>query len=79
MTFDLFRDFDSRGYLHNFAENKNILEVKALEHVSFLGNIERAMNKLEKIEFIEYKHILNIHKILFGDVIEVTKRSEVTR
>lgn len=68
MTFDPFRDFDSLGYLRNFAGNKNIPEVKALEYVSFLGNVERAISDLAKIKFIEYKHVLNIHKTLFGDV-----------
>jgi cell filamentation protein len=76
MTFDPFSDFDSRGYLRNFFSSKNISKVKALEDASFQGNLDsfacakgdRAISTLATVDFIEHKHVLDIHKILFGDV-----------
>jgi cell filamentation protein len=68
MIFDPFNDFDNRGYLRNFFGSKDIPKVKALEDASFQGNIERAINTLAAIDFIEYKHVLDIHKTLFGEV-----------
>jgi cell filamentation protein len=68
MIFDPFGDFDSQGYLRNVLGSKDILEVKSLEYASFQRNIDRAMSALAAIEFIEYKHVLDIHKTLFGAV-----------
>jgi cell filamentation protein len=68
MTFDPFGDFDSRGYLRNFFSSKDIPKVKTLEDASFQGNLDRAINTLAAVDFIEYKHVLEIHKTLFGDV-----------
>jgi cell filamentation protein len=68
MTFDPFRDFEERGYLRNVFGSKDILEVNALEQKSFKKNIKSAIDVLADIQFIEYKHILSIHKILFGDI-----------
>jgi cell filamentation protein len=68
VTFDPFGDFDSQGYLRNFLGFKDIQQVKALEHASFKANVDRAMTALAKIDFIEYKHVLEIHKTLFGAV-----------
>jgi cell filamentation protein len=68
VTFDPFGDFDSLGYLRNFPGFKDISQVKALEHASFQINIDQAINTLATIDLIEYKHVLEIHKTLFGDV-----------
>jgi cell filamentation protein len=68
VTFDPFGDFDSLGYLRNFPGLKDISQVKALEHASFQINIDRAINTLAAVDLIEYKHVLEIHKTLFGDV-----------
>jgi cell filamentation protein len=68
VTFDPFGDFDSLGYLRNFPGFKDISQVKALEHASFQINIDRAINTLAAVDLIEYKHVLEIHKTLFGDV-----------
>jgi cell filamentation protein len=68
VTFDPFGDFDSQGYLRNFAGLKDISKVKDLEYASFQGNLSRAINALADIDFIEYKHVLAIHETLFGDV-----------
>jgi cell filamentation protein len=68
VTFDPFGDFSSQGYLRNFLGFKDIQQVKALEHASFKANVDRAMSALAAIEFIEYKHVLAIHKTLFGTI-----------
>jgi cell filamentation protein len=68
VTFDPFGDFESQGYLRNFASLKDISKVKDLEYASFQGNLSRAINTLADIDFIEYKHVLAIHQTLFGDV-----------
>jgi cell filamentation protein len=68
VTFDPFGDFDSQGYLRNFLGFKDIQQVKALEHASFKANVDRSMTALAKIDFIEYKHVLKIHKTLFSAV-----------
>jgi cell filamentation protein len=68
VIFDPFGDFDSQGYLRNVLGSKDILEVKSLEYASFQRNIDRAMSALAAIEFIEYKHVLDIHKTLFRAV-----------
>ena len=68
MTFDPFGDFEELGYLRNIAGFKDLAMVKALEHGSFQRNLARAMTELADAKFIEYKHILNIHKTLFGDL-----------
>jgi len=51
VTFDPFGDFESRGYLRNFASLKDILQVKGLEYASFQGNLSRAINALANIDF----------------------------
>ena len=68
MTFDPFGDFEELGYLRNIAGFKDLAMVKALEHGSFQRNLDRVMTELADAKFIEYKHILNIHKTLFGDL-----------
>jgi cell filamentation protein len=68
VTFDPFRDFETRGYLRNFEGCKDIAIVKANENIAFQTNLAKAMNELMNIKFIEYKHVLATHKTLFGDV-----------
>ena len=68
MTFDPFRDFEERGYLRNIYSSKDVAAVKALEQKSFKKNIKSALDALATTQFIEYKHILSIHKTLFGDI-----------
>ncbi|WP_373543944.1 Fic/DOC family protein [Chamaesiphon sp.] len=68
MTFDPFRDFEERGYLRNLYGSKDVAAVKALEQKSFKKNLKSAIDALATTQFIEYKHILSIHKTLFGDI-----------
>lgn len=68
MTFDPFRDFETRGYLRNFEGSKDMAGIKNAEHASFQGNIEQAILELSEHRFVEYKHVLAIHKTLFSSV-----------
>jgi cell filamentation protein len=60
VTFDPFGDFESRGYLRNFASLKDISKVKDLEYASFQGNLSRAINVLEDVDFIKYSRSIFI-------------------
>jgi cell filamentation protein len=51
VTFDPFGDFESRGYLRNFAGLKDISKVKDLEYASFQGNLSRVINALADMDF----------------------------
>jgi cell filamentation protein len=68
MTFDPFRDFETRGYLRNFEGCKDIEIVKANENIAFLTNLDTAITNLVMVSFIEYKHVLATHRTLFGDI-----------
>jgi cell filamentation protein len=68
MIFDPFGDFEERGYLRNTAGLKDIPKIKRIEHRSFLDNLRTAVSHLERAERISYLHVLETHKILFGDV-----------
>lgn len=68
MTFDPFGDFDERGYLRNFAGEKDSEKIKRLEHRSFLANVDKAFAYLEGRGRIRYEHMLEVHRILFSDV-----------
>ncbi|MDD2324992.1 MAG: Fic family protein [Alphaproteobacteria bacterium] len=68
MSFDPFDDFESRGYLRNFAQEKDQRIVRDLEHRSFKANIHKALETLSKPSILHYPDILNTHKILFESV-----------
>lgn len=68
MTFDVFGDFETRGYLRNSEGLKDTAEVKRLEHRVFLKNLASAVEYLKRIETITYQDVLHTHKILFQDV-----------
>ncbi|MBD0705445.1 Cell filamentation protein Fic [Pseudomonas sp. E141] len=66
MSFDPFGDFETAGYLRNSLQLKDPLEVKESEHLSFESSIEDALAYLAKKRPIDYKSVLNVHKILFS-------------
>ena len=68
MTFDVFGDFETRGYLRNSEGLKDLAEVKRLEHRVFLKNLVRAVEYLEHVETVTYQDVLRTHKILFQDM-----------
>jgi cell filamentation protein len=68
VSFDVFGDFETRGYLRNFQGLKDPAEVKELEHRHFRKNIDEAIEHLRQLNPITYQDVLDTHKILFGAV-----------
>lgn len=66
--FDVFGDFEARGYLRNFEGLKDLRKVKKLEHRVFLKNLRKAIEYLKDAETITYQDVLHTHKILFQDL-----------
>ncbi|QJT83033.1 Fic family protein [Kosakonia sp. MUSA4] len=65
MIFDPFGDFETAGYLKNSLGLKDPEEVKRSEHLMFELSINEALDFLAKVDPIDYKAILHVHKILF--------------
>lgn len=68
MTFDVFGDFETRGYLRNVAGLKDLQQVKRLEYISFQAGLEDAMQALSKPGPLTYQNILDTHRTLFSPV-----------
>jgi cell filamentation protein len=68
VTFDPFGDFETSGYLRNFEGSKDLKIVKENEHLAFQLNLGKAMRAISQFGVLEYKDVLNTHKILFGSV-----------
>ena len=65
MIFDPFGDFDTRGYLRNLEQEKDLTLVKRLEHASFATGIDDAFAALATSIPLTYSDVLGTHKILF--------------
>lgn len=68
MTFDPFKDAETRGYLRNFAGSNDRNKIKSLEHYSFKAALPQAMGALAEKPRLAYSDILGTHKILFGAI-----------
>ena len=68
MTFDVFRDFETKGYLRNFAGEKDLNIVKRLEHVAFRANVGDALDTLAQTKTLDDAAVLDTHRRLFGSV-----------
>ena len=68
MTFDVFGDFDERGYLRNLAGEKDLELVKRIEHAAFIDNVEQALANLSCQRPLTYDSVLETHKTLFSSV-----------
>ena len=68
MSFDPFGDFETRGYLRNVFGEKDPNIIKHLEHSSFVAGLPEAFKYLGSIRQLSYDHVLQTHKILFGDI-----------
>jgi cell filamentation protein len=64
-VFDPFRDFDTAGYLRNFAGEKDLDIVKIAEHELFRANLPDAVSYLARRKAITYRDFLKVHEILF--------------
>jgi cell filamentation protein len=65
VTFDPFGDFETRGYLRNFAREKDPEILRRLEHTSFITGIDAALERLTTISPLSYPDILETHRIMF--------------
>lgn len=68
MSFDVFGDFEERGYLRNYAGEKDIDAVKRIEHAAFVENVGPVLDKLAAVQSITYQAVLEVHKQLFESV-----------
>ena len=68
MPFDPFGDFATRGYLRNFAGEKDPEAIKHLEQQSFAANVLTALERLKAQPVLRYEHVLDTHRILFGSM-----------
>jgi cell filamentation protein len=65
VTFDPFGDFETRGYLRNIEQEKDLAIVQRLQHASFTTGIDDAFAALAKKNPLTYDDVLGAHKILF--------------
>jgi cell filamentation protein len=68
VTFDPFGDFESRGYLRNIEQEKDLDIVRRLEHVSFTTGLDDAFKQLSGVKQLSYKDVLDTHRTLFEAV-----------
>jgi cell filamentation protein len=68
VTFDPFGDFESRGYLRNVEQEKDLAIARRLEHVSFTTGLDEAFKQLSGVKQLSYKDVLDTHKTLFEAV-----------
>jgi len=64
-VFDPFKDFDTAGYLRNFAAEKDLDIVKAAEHQLFRANLPEVVHHLAALTDITYADFCRVHKTLF--------------
>ena len=87
MSFDVFNDFEQRGYLRNSHALKDPSEIKRIEHFQFQKNARTAFDFLSKTKPLDYESILEIHRILFKDFypwagkdrLELTPKLNITK
>lgn len=68
MSFDVFGDFEQRGYLRNHAGEKDMEAVKRIEHAAFVDKVGPALDKLAAVQSVTYQDVLDLHKQLFESV-----------
>lgn len=66
--FDPFGDFENAGYLQNIEKEKSLAIIRLQEHAFFEANLETAMAYLQSFKGpLLYKHVLEVHRILFSE------------
>ena len=68
MAFDPFGDYETRGYLRNYAGARDPKVVKEIEHASFRGNVKEALEALDTKREITFDDVRDTHRTLFKDV-----------
>ena len=61
MSFHLFGDFATEGYLRNVEKEKDLDIVKRLEHTSFTTGLDEAFMALGKSRRFSYSNVLQTH------------------
>lgn len=65
-VFDPFGDFETKGYLRNTLGEKNLQEVKSMEHILFLSQLPSTLDWLAT-QSLNYDTLLQTHQRLFVD------------
>lgn len=65
-VFDPFGDFETKGYLRNTLGEKNLQEVKSMEHILFLSQLPSTLDWLAT-QSLNYDTLLQTHQRLFAD------------
>lgn len=65
--FDPFKDFETRGYLRNLLQEKDLRIIKRVEHELFTRHQVDAMNYLAGCKAIGYPDFLAVHRMLFSE------------
>jgi cell filamentation protein len=65
VTFDPFGDFETRGYLRNLANEKDLDIVRRLEHTSFTIGIDGAFAQLTRTRRLSYKSENHLRRRVF--------------
>lgn len=65
-VFDPFGDFEAKGYLRNTLGEKNLHEVKSMEHIVFLSQLPSTFDWLAN-QPLTYDNLLHTHQRLFAD------------
>ena len=68
MTFDPFGDFETEGYLRNYAKENDLAIARRLEHSAFATGLDEAFRALAAVTHLAYDDVLNTHRILFNAV-----------
>jgi cell filamentation protein len=68
VTFDPFGDFETKGYLRNFAREKDRAIVRQMEHSSFTTALDDVFDALAEHDTLTYSHVLQVHRSFFDAV-----------
>lgn len=68
MTFDPFGDYEEAGYLRNRFGLKKTPKLQELEFIAVNDSIEEAFEHLEGQDYLEYRDVLKMHRILFETI-----------
>ncbi len=65
---DPFGDYETRGYLRNFFNEKDLKRVGHLETTAFRDQVQDTVRYLRKLAGITYEHVTETHRQLFDSV-----------
>jgi cell filamentation protein len=65
---DAFGDYETRGYLRNFFQEKDLKVVAGLEAAAFKDHVRDTVRYLRCLQTIRYEHVAEAHRRLFDSV-----------